>query len=481
MDSKAAGIATVCERVQRPSAAAAEPQMAVTIGERPGKRDGRAQAPLLMNSFSESEDPRRPAIASSDASVWWALAIALALRLATIAYFAPPPSWDGTIYTALARSLASGQGYVHWDGSGRATAFFPVGYPAVLSVALRFVRSDALAVWSVNLLAGAAGCALTAWIVGRIADVRAARTAAWMYALYPSLVLFSAAAMTETLQSTLLLAVMAVVVASKDGPRTDQAGTSLARNPALASVAAGIVLAAACFVRPQTIVLAPIVGGLCGRSRSSRVICALLSTATVLALAAPWAARNARELDAPTLYSTNGGSNLLIGTLPSARGGYRALTASDPCGLVRGEVRRDRCMTRAAVDRIANDPLGWVALAPRKALKTVGYEWSAVSYLRSASVNKPPRWVTALLAALCTTGWWALVARAIATSWRARRARDPREATRSARWFALAAAASVLLVHVAFIADDRYHLVVVPVMIAAWGAGSSPSDRALAP
>ncbi|MBL8682606.1 MAG: glycosyltransferase family 39 protein [Myxococcales bacterium] len=415
-------------------------------------------------SPSETSLPQRPERARLGASLAGPLLVTLLLRLVVIVAFAPPPSWDGTIYAALARSLASGQGYVHWDGSGRATAFFPVGYPAAIALALRVVRSTDVAVWAVNVVASIVGCALVRWTAARLAGPRAGRRAAWAYALYPSLVLFSAAAMTETLQSTLLIATLALVVAAHPASE-QQARTTLEGRSFVAAALAGVVLGLACFVRPQAIVLAPVVGALCGTTVRRRVGLAFVATAVVLALAAPWAARNARALDAPTLYSTNGGSNLLIGTLASARGGYRELTARDPCGLVAGEVRRDRCMTRAALARIAEAPAAWLALAPRKALKVLGYEWSAVSYLRSSSASFPQRIATPL-AVVCTLAWWTLVALATrAFAARRRVAPEAREGARATRWFTAAAAASVLVVHVAFIADDRYHLVLVPLLI----------------
>lgn len=416
-----------------------------------------------MTSSSETLGQPKPGRGRLATSMLGPVFATITLRLLVIACFAPPPSWDGSIYAALARSLADGRGYVHWDGSGRATAFFPVGYPAVIAMALRVSSSPSVAVWIVNLVASVIGCALVAWTADRVAGVRAGRIAAWAYACYPSLVLFSAAAMTETLQSTLLVAVLAIIVAAR--PRDDAHSNRFSLSPLVATVIGGSTLAAACFVRPQAIVLAPVVGALCGRSTRSRVGLASLCTIVVLALAAPWALRNARVLDAPTLYSTNGGSNLLIGTLPSARGGYRELTAADPCGLVVGEVHRDRCMTRAALARIEERPLDWLALAPRKALKVLGYEWSAVSYLRSSSRSFPQR-LAMPLAALCTLAWWTLIAFALRVSAR-RSASATRDAERTARWFTMIASASVLVVHVAFIADDRYHLVVVPLVIVA--------------
>ncbi len=286
-------------------------------------------------------------------------------------------------------------------------------------------------------------------------------------ALYPGLVLWSAAAMTETLLGAIMTAALAVAIP----PLEPDPPSRVWDRSVLRALGAGALIGLASFVRPQTVLIAPVVGALSARAGGPRrrALLAGCSLAATLAVLAPWTARNARSLGGFALVSTNGGSNLLIGTLPDARGGYRELTAGDPCGAVRGEIPRDACMTRVARARILEAPLQWCALGLRKAARTFAFEWAPVSYLRSASAHAVSSTAGLGLAALCTAAWWVLAARGargILALWR-----------RGARVSALglsAPIASVALVHAAFIADDRYHLVLIGPLCGALGALGEP-------
>jgi hypothetical protein len=397
-----------------------------------------------------------------------AIFAAILLRIAVIAWLRPPAAWDGAIYAALAEGLAEGHGFVHWDGSGRATAFFPVGFPAaiaaVMAVGLRAVH----AAYVVNVAASAlttASAAALAWTAG---GVTAARRAAWFAALYPGAILWSAATMTETLQCAFITSALAVALwpaASSQSP-----GKSLAKSGSI-----GALLALAAYVRPQAIVLAPLFGALTQRSLGARLAHGTVTLFAALALIAPWTLRNARALDGPALVSTNGGSNLLIGTLPDARGGYRELTAADPCAEVRGERARDRCMTRVAVTRIQDQPLAWAALGARKVARTMAFEWAPVSYARSTVSARIPKPLGLALAAVCTLSWWW----ALFTFARfALRARGAAIEQQTLAWGVGASIASVALVHAAFIADDRYHLVLVGVLCASAAVESTNARNA---
>ena len=60
------------------------------------------------------------------------LLAAFSFRLVWVLAFQTPPGPDAVSYDELGWRLASGQGYV--DDDGRPTAYWPVGYPALLSV-----------------------------------------------------------------------------------------------------------------------------------------------------------------------------------------------------------------------------------------------------------------------------------------------------------------------------------------------------------
>ena len=67
-----------------------------------------------------------------------------------------------------------------------------------------------------------------------------------------------------------------------------------------------------------------------------------------VAVVLPWTARNCARLDGCALVSVNGGSNLWIGTDPTAEGNYRDLRFGEGCDRTHGEVAKDRCYGREA-------------------------------------------------------------------------------------------------------------------------------------
>lgn len=378
------------------------------------------------------------------------LAATAAARLAAAALFPTAPRWDGYFYHQHAARLAAGLGYADL-GTGRPTAFYPVGYPFALSLPLRLGLSPFAAVVALNLLAGLASTAAVVLVAARAPDPRAPARAALAAALYPGLALWSCAAMGETLTAALL--VVALALATHPVPRPRHA------------LVAGAALGLAALVRPPSLLaLAAVAAAAPAGHRARALGLAALGAGAVLA---PWAARNALSLDAPVMVSTNGGSNALIGTLDDARGGYLRPVAPDECRHLHGEVARDRCLRGAAIARVAEAPLRWAGLGVEKLVLTFAWEHDPVSYLRAP--HTPLRSDRAALAAtaLCTLAWWSL----LALAWR-RRAGDP--TTRAVAVTAAATAAT----HFAFLGADRYHLVLAPALML---LATRPADAAAEP
>ncbi len=366
------------------------------------------------------------------------LAATAATRLAAAALFPIPPRWDGYFYHLHAQRLADGHGYSDLVTS-RPTAFYPVGYPFALSIPLRLGLSPFAAVVALNLLASLVTTAAVVLVAARDRDPRTPVRAALAAALYPGLALWSCAAMSETLAASLLVLALALATQS---PSRD-------RHPLLA----GALLGLAALVRPPSLLaLAAIPAAAPAGRRARAAALAALAAGGVLA---PWIARNARSLDAPALVSTNAGSNLLIGTLDDARGGYLRPAQPPRCRLLHGEVARDRCLRSEALDRIASDPRRWARLGVEKLALTFGWEHDPVSYVHEPSDPLRADRATLALTALCTLAWWAL----LAFAWRHGRALDA-----TTRAVAVTAAA-LALTHFVFLGADRYHLVLVPSLL----------------
>lgn len=379
-----------------------------------------------------------------------ALGLTLATRAALVAATREPPRWDGYFYARFAAAIARGEGYAVTSAHAppRPTAFYPVGYPAALAAALRVAPDARVAAALVNVLSALVAAAAVVAVAHRAGGERAAARAGVAYALYPGAVLWCGAAMTETLHGALL----ALALAATALPRTDGAR----RGGALA---AGLALGAATLVRPQSLLLLPL-ATLGARSWRERALALALACFAAAAVVGPWTARNCARLDACALVSTNGGSNLLIGTFPDARGGYRRPAAGDGCADVRGEVRRDRCMTQVARERIRENPGRWLALDALKLGGTFLWEHDPVSYLRGERRDRFGPLSYGALVALCTAAWWALLAGA----WRGLgRGRD-NDASGAAARFAVGALAATAFTHGVFLGADRYHLIVVPLL-----------------
>jgi hypothetical protein len=393
------------------------------------------------------------------------LALTLIVRLLVVATFPVEPRWDGFYYARLAHYVAIGVGY--YDKASDVlppgpTAFYPVGYPAAMAAGLRLAHDPTLAAVTVNLAASLIACASVVLLAWRVRGPRVALIAGCIHALYPGLALWSAAAMTETLNGALLaLGVTCALV--PESPRAR----------AIGALFAGVSLGLATLVRPPSILWTPLAGLVRDGRLRTLALCALGVAVTVL----PWTARNCRVMDGCALVSTNGGSNLLIGTFPDARGGYRRPTVEDGCRDVAGEVHRDRCWGRVAVARIRENPAQWLALGARKFAVTFLGEHDPVSYIRSSRGVSARHPLPMLATIACSVAWWALVVFA----WRGGRALMASGDPSLARW-TLGGALTVVLTHVAFLGADRYHLVLVPTLCpaAAVGLGDLFARRARA-
>jgi hypothetical protein len=195
-------------------------------------------------------------------------------------------------------------------------------------------------------------------------------------ALHPALVPYTAALMTEGVTAALLVGAAALASRAR--------GTGRAL-PWL--VAAGITMGVATLVRPQSLVLAPVLGALAaptavgwGRARLGR---AGLVTALTLACVAPWTARNCVRMHRCALVSVNGGWNLLIGAQTHG-GSWEPVDVPSECATVWDEAGKDACFERAGRRIVAASPGAWLARVPAKMASTLDYFGAAPWYLHAS-------------------------------------------------------------------------------------------------
>ncbi len=361
-------------------------------------------------------------------------AVALAARLAVVLLVRGrfPPADDGVLYDTLARRLASGLGYTWaWpDGAVTPVAHYPVGYPAMLALSDRLLGPAVASALVVHAVLGALGAAAIHVVAAASVPPRAARWAGLAVAFHPALLAYVPALMTEGVCAALIPLPFAAVVLARRAP-------TAVRACSLGAVA-GALLGVAVLVRPQTLVLLPIVVwlGVAGRVASRKGV-AVLVLAGAGCVVAPWTARNARELGRPVLVSANAGWNLLIGTDPEAHGSWRALEAPPGCREVWGEAEKDACFGRVARERMWAAPGAWLALVPAKLAAVFDYGGSGGSYLSRSRPDLAPRWLVLGMGGLETVFERGCVLVVLLVGSRRKRADW-------ARWIAVASACALL-------------------------------------
>jgi len=322
--------------------------------------------------------------------------VALAPRLYVALAWAGEPVWDGHYYDFGAQRIARGLGYsddltIAGHLVWHPWCHYPVGYSAFLALFYRVLGASHAVAGVADALVGAA-LAVVTWALARHAMSPArARVAGLVVALHPGLVLYAALVMTEPLASLLTLTAFWIAVRDSKPLRGLALGALVL---GLAALVHPQTLLCAPFLALVTTRRAP--GEFTGsrlpvQSNTLRAIALSAGVACALALVPvlPWTARNCRVMDGCALVSTNGGWNLAIGAFPRATGRFETLRSSDGCREVTGQVQQDRCWLRYGVDQIRAHPWHWLKLVPAKLGYTFDHESFEVEYLHEA---RPADW-----------------------------------------------------------------------------------------
>lgn len=289
--------------------------------------------------------------------------LALALRVLSIVLVPIQPDSDALWYLLRAGEIAEGAGY---QESGHPTAFWPVGYPALLAASIAIFGPTLLGPILLNLIAVALKLWLILWFARRLRLSEAiARGAALLYAIYPAHIVYAGVAASEITSTAVTMGAMALLFA--------------ARGRIGLSLLAGLLFGVATLMRPQTLLLAPLLIALMWLTlRSYGWRRALVSGVAVygalMLVVLPWTARNAMVLGTPVLVSTNGGVALQAGANPLANGGYFQVeksplwqdTGIDFSRRVEDQVVMDRRLKAMAVAWISANPVEWTLLGFRK-------------------------------------------------------------------------------------------------------------------
>jgi 4-amino-4-deoxy-L-arabinose transferase-like glycosyltransferase len=448
--------------------------------------------------------------------------LALAPRLTVALAWAAEPVWDGHYYDFGARRIAEGFGYSDDLSTAAGLVWhpwchYPVGYSAFLAAFYRVFGAGHAPAAVANALVGAALAVVTWALAAQGLSQTRARIAGLVVALHPGLVLYAALVMTEPLAA--LLTLTAFWVALRDAQRW----RGLVAGGLVLGVAALVrpqALLCAPFLACVVVRGTPL--GARDAPRDWRKHARTLALAAAAACGAalvcvlPWTARNCRVMDGCALVSTNAGWNLAIGAFPRATGRFETLRSSDGCRDVTGQVQQDRCWFAYGVSQIRARPWHWASLVPAKLGFTFDHESFPVEYLHEA---RPDAWpearraaardaltlvhrlllVAAALgcvafplagrvrggpregAALATQGaalavvaalvayalagdtpaFWPLAVFAAVVPWLPLRGRPPLSC---ALGLGVVLLGTTLLTHAVFFGEDRYHIVVTPVL-----------------
>ena len=148
-----------------------------------------------------------PRVGSSRSTrVWLAIVLGLAmlLRLLWVLHAARPTKAlnDPYFYTVFGEQISQGRGYTLL--SGEPTAFYPVGYPAVLGGVFWLMHhtplpdTPARLIGLFQLILGVATVALVFEVARRLYDPATGLVAAAVVALWPNLIFHTATALSES-------------------------------------------------------------------------------------------------------------------------------------------------------------------------------------------------------------------------------------------------------------------------------------------
>ncbi len=315
----------------------------------------------------------------------WLAAFALVIRALVVLWARQrfPPADDGTFYHVVAQRIAHGAGYTWlWpDGAVTYAAHYPVGYPALIGAAYAVFGPWPVVAMSVNALLGSLSVFAGQRIVIRAGSRAAALAAGLLLSMHPGLVFYTPALMTEGVAAELV--VIAVWLALRVSER---------HRPAWRLVALGVCVGVFTLIRPQLVVMAPLLGFF-ALSRyetryAERALRAFLVTWIAVCCCLPWTIRNCKRMDRCVFVSANGGWNLLIGSAREANGAWRPIegdSVPEACRNVFGEADKDRCFGRAGWQKIMRAPGAFLALVPRKLSVTFDYFGAPGHYLHSSN------------------------------------------------------------------------------------------------
>jgi 4-amino-4-deoxy-L-arabinose transferase-like glycosyltransferase len=268
------------------------------------------------------------------------LLLALVVRIAWACFIPVIPESDCILYDGFARNIAAGKGF-SW-GSGRPTVFVPVGAPFLYSLCYRVFGLHYLPIAIMNAVMGVGCVAFTMGLARRWFGASAGLFAGLLLALWPSQIEFVTTLATEP---PFLFFMLAGWFAFPDEES----------HWLLRAILAGVLFAAASYIRPLAIplpVLLSITPMVSRRVLLRPVLQASVALLIIGICLFPWAMRNQQIFGEFTL-SAHGGLNMWMGNNPESDGGY---TPPPPSTDAMTELEREHYLGALARSYIRQHP-----------------------------------------------------------------------------------------------------------------------------
>lgn len=386
------------------------------------------------------------------------LVLAFTLRAAWAIAVPVQPLSDGHAYDVLAQNIVNGTGYGFQPGDPN--AYWPPGTSFVYALVYFIFGHTYLSIVLLNLALGVFIVAAAMQLSARWFTQRQSLVTGLILALWLNLIEFTTILASELLFCALLLAALL-------------AWTHPAHGWQRRAVGAGVLLAAACYVRPIGLGLPIVFLALEWlRAQQQGVLDArkhMLTTIAVMGLVmalviAPWSIRNTATFGQFVLLSTNGGAAFWGGNNPESTGEGITVQPKFPTDNMGDQ---DTYLTTQTFDYIRMHPLDFGAGILKKLVLTHSRESIGIAWNEAGLVA---RWGGAVILPLKIANaafWFGVLVLALAgiaflyrqNGW-----------TALVRQPALALWGYFALTHAIILAQDRYHMPSTPAiaMLAAY-------------
>lgn len=374
------------------------------------------------------------------------LLVALLLRTLWAIVIPVVPVSDSAAYDIFAWNIAQGYGY-GWEPH-QPTAYWPVGTSAIYGLLFWIFGHDYVPVVLFQIATGVAIVAISMAIASRWFGGRIAIVTGWLLACWPLLIQYTTILASE--MYFILFVLLAFWVA---GRRASSKSEWLLKGGAI-----GIALAAAGYVRPLALIMAPLmfVGPLTIRKERGLAFAACIAAIVSMSLCIlPWTIRNWQVFDRFVPISTNGGTNLWMGNNPSGSIEYMPLPKVD----VSNEADLDKHFGKLAKNYILEDPKAFTVRTIRKLISLYDRETIGVSWNEKGLKHRFGDRAIPLLKLASTIWWWCMLLLAFVGLLKITISRGICSA---ALLTPLLTWGYFTLVHGVIVAGDRYHVPSIP-------------------